>query len=131
MKALILFKNSSIKLVLMFFTLFLLASTQADAGHRHHHKMMLGLGGIYVPTATCSVFATGEPLPQYQCCQLRDRKGHRVWSDTWVSGSCKNAHVSARYDLGCKIDSPVYSTGAPINANCQFAYTTGMYPMYH
>lgn len=105
-----------------------IASTQASAHHRYYRYVVRG--PIYAPTATCVTHATKAPLPEYVCCEKDSSRGRDLWADTWVSGGCKMV-PGAHKDLGCTINSPVYGTGAPINAQCQFSYTTGMLEQGH
>lgn len=81
----------------------------------------------YVPVAICSTGGTNIALPYFVCCQLLDNHRRHVWRDTWVPTTCKNADVSAIYDMGCKTTSPVYGMGSAIIGNCQFSYSTGRY----
>lgn len=82
------------------------------------------------PTATCYAAPNLSQLPQYTCCELLYKKHgvwHHAWRDTWVSGSCSNANPYARHDMGCDVNSPVYTTGRPIEGRCQFSDSTGKY----
>lgn len=118
-----------------------LLATQASARYPNDYfpvkymgyNYVMGYGGhkhrLYwdvVPVAICSTATTHSPLPNYVCCELENHEKH-VWRDTWVSGSCKNADPRAYSDMGCNIDSPVYTTGKPIVGNCQFSSSTGIY----
>lgn len=107
-------------LLMMFFTL--LISTNAKANEFYVKAN--------VPVAICSTGGTHIPLPYFVCCQLIDQKGHRIWDNTWVPTTCKNADSRASYDMGCKISSPVYGMGSAITGNCQFSYSTGRYKYY-
>ncbi len=113
-------------LFLMFLSLLFLstaakASYQKTCGHRYYYCGMT----VNIPMAICTTGGTNIPLPRYVCCQLLDKKGHQIWGNTWVAGSCRNAHPYAMFDLGCRKNSPVYNTGKPILGTCQFSHITG------
>lgn len=76
----------------------------------------------YSPVAICITSGTNIPLPAYTCCQLNSKDS--AFNQTWVPGSCQNAHPMAHLDSGCSIHSPVFGTGAPILGDCQFSYST-------
>jgi len=98
------------------FLMFILSFFVASKAQAHH----------FVPVAICSTSGTNIPFPYYVCCQKLD-DGHHIWRDTWVPVSCKHADSEATFDMGCKVRSPVYNTGKPIVAECQFSYSTGKY----
>lgn len=98
----------------------LLATTQVLAYH--------GTCRAKSPVAVCEASVNSNiQIPRYVCCELYTKKGHHIWRNTWVSGSCSNANPYAQRDVGCDIDSPVYGTGMPIQATCQFSASTGKY----
>lgn len=102
-------------------------------GHRHacccnkHHTCRNVYRSAPV-VAACTTSVSNKPLPTYVCCSLLSRKGHYVWRNTWVSGSCAVANPYARQDSGCRMNSPVYDTGLPIpqQGSCQFTGKTAM-----
>jgi hypothetical protein len=115
MKALVISKSK--KAVVVGIALGLLALAPAANAHKV----------LFVPEAVCSTITTNMPLPTYVCCELYDYKHKRhVFHDQWVAGTCKNANVNAKFDMGCKPDSYVYGTNAPIPpiaTSCQFSYS--------
>jgi hypothetical protein len=123
MKALARSKPKSAIAVGVGITLGLLTLVSTSDANAHRVK--------FVPEAVCSTIVTNMPLPTYVCCELYDYKHQRhIFRDQWVSGSCKNANVNAEYDMGCKADSFVYGTNAPIPpiaGFCQFSDSTGKY----
>lgn len=122
MKAQVLVRTRSMITWIIGFSALLLISAQA---HAHMYRE----SGPYVPVAVCTTAIpnVNMPIQPFVCCQLLNKKGHHIWRDTWVFGSCKNAHPGAIVDMGCKTYSPVYGTGAPIAASCQFSHSTGRY----
>lgn len=108
-------EESTMKVLILAATLcLLLVSTVASAHHR-----------FGVPTATCATHVSGMPIPQYVCCEKEGKHGD-IFANTWVSGGCQNVSGAFR-DYGCSIESPNYNTGEPINADCLFSYSTGIY----
>lgn len=118
MKAKIIAKTGSLFTWIIAVSVLALGSIDANA-HTH----------AYVPEALCTTAIpnVNMPVQPFVCCQLLNREGHHIWRDTWVFGSCKNANPGAIYDMGCKTYSPVYRTGMPIQASCQFSHSTGRY----
>lgn len=109
-------------------TALFLINSAALACHSYYHHHCCKQ--IYYPKAYCTTVATNQPMIPYVCCQLtvKGRHGwHTAWHNTWVAGSCKNADYRARGDMGCAMNSPVYTTHAPIVGNCTFNSSTRDY----
>jgi hypothetical protein len=115
MKAKIISKSNFATMLFSMFILSFFVATEAHAYYKH---------GPYVPVAICSTSGTSVPLPYYVCCKKLDDDGIS-WRNRWVPVSCKYADEDATYSMGCKTTSPVYGTGSPINADCQFSFSTG------
>ncbi len=113
-------KKSNMMIWVLMLILTLFVSTEAKAFWWHHHRY------APVPVAICTTSGTDIALPYFVCCQ-KLHHGHHVWRDTWVANSCKNADPRAIHDMGCRMHSPVFGTGAPIAGDCQFSFSTGKF----
>ncbi len=117
MKAQIMTKSKNKFMLFLLFTLTFFVFTEAKAHYRH---------GPYAPVAICSTSGTSVPLPYYVCCSKYTKYANRGegFLNRWVPVSCKNADEYAVLSRGCSTTSPVYSTGLPIAADCQFSFNT-------
>lgn len=113
MKAQIISKSKNRLMLFLLFTLTFFVFTEAKAHYRH---------GPYAPVAICSTSGTSVPLPYYVCCSKYNDGGR--FYNRWVPVSCKYADKDAVLSRGCKTTSPLYSTGMPIAADCQFSFNT-------
>ncbi|HEX2548749.1 MAG TPA: hypothetical protein VHM20_02905 [Gammaproteobacteria bacterium] len=117
MKAQIISTSKSGLMLLLMFILSFFVATKAQAHFRH---------GPYAPVAICSTSGTSVPLPYYVCCSKYDKYGPS-FRNQWVPVSCKYADVRAVPSRGCMTSSPLFFTGQPIAADCQFSFSTGKY----
>ena len=117
--------KSSHILVFMFLNLIFL-SIDAKACHQCYYRDYYYCAKrVHVPVASCRAGDTYIPLPRFVCCQLLDRRGAKIWGNTWVAGTCTKAHPYAVYDWGCNKNSPVFGIGKPIVGHCHFYPISG------